>query len=308
MAGENCENSCGSANVGLSQCAYKIPPMAGFIYVRKFDGDGVQNGIDVTTVFSQASLNTAINDQDTNKRFYPIMKTNGMALNGITPTPAEPASITTDYGSVQYVVPRAVVNWESTAFYVNKAWTERVRKLLSCGEWTAFYVDLNGYIHGILSDDGDTLYGYDIEGFYATFNWATATTLTNGSLRFTESISNDPEKAYYFSNITANVLGAKGLVDVNGTLGTPGATTITVTLKSDTYNVAGAPFEGLLETDFDVIKNSDGTNISIDTVEETSPGVYLITTIGSTGLSAHIEITKLGYDFSSVANIDYTYA
>lgn len=305
---ENCENSCGSYNTGLSQCAYKIPPMGAFLFVRKYDNDGVQNGIDTTAPFTQVSLTALINEQDTSKRFYPISKPNGLALNGITPTPTDPANITTDSGVTVDVLPRGVVNWEFTAFYTNASWNEKVRRLISCGDWTVFYIDLNGYPHGILSDDGDTLYGYDIESFRAKFNWATATTLTNSLISFSESLSNNPLKSFYYSNVTANILASKGLVDVNGTLGTAGATTITVTLTSDTYEAEGSPFVGLVQADFDVIKNSDGTNITISSVVETSDGVYLITTTGSTGLSAHIEVAKNGYDFASVKAQNFTYA
>lgn len=306
---ENCENSCGHANVGLSQCAYKIPPMAGFLFVRKYNNDGDQNGIDTTTPFTQAELNTALNNPETSERFYPIMKTNGQALNGITLTPTDPPTVTTDTGSTLDVLPRGVINVQFTAFYTNPAWTEKVRKLISCGEWTVFYIDFNGYIHGILSEDGDTLYGYDIEGFRAVFNWGVASgTITNSLITFTQSLSNNPENAYYYSNVTANILGSKGLVDVNGVLGTPGATTITVTLTSNTYNALGAKFTGLVTADFEVIKTSDGTNITIASVAETADGVYLITTTGSTGLSAHIEITKTGFDFSQVADQTFTYA
>jgi hypothetical protein len=305
---ENCDNACGNFNVGLSQCAYKIPAMAGFMFVKKYGSGGTLNGIPTNATLTQSALDARINSADSDNRFYPVFKTNGYGLNGITPTVADPPTVATDFGGTIDVLPRGLTTWEFTAFYTNPAWNEGLRRLLSCGDWTAYRIDLNGYWHGILSEDGETLYGFDIESFRAKFNWPTATTLANSLISFSDSISNDPLNAYYFSNITANTLASKGLVDVTGTLATAGATTQTVTLVSNTYNAMGAEFEGLVMADFEVIKTSDGTNITIASVVETSSGVYLITTTGSTGLSAHIEITKAGYDFSSVSSQTFTYA
>lgn len=306
---ENCENSCGNFNTGLSQCAYKIPPIAGFIFIKKFNADGVRNGIDATAPLTEVIYTAKINEPDPADRWYPVFRTNGYAVNAITPTNTDPATFTTTYGTTIDLLPRGVVNWSFNALYTNPSWTEKVRRLISCGDWTAILVDLNNKPHGLVSDDGATIYGYDIESFRAVFEWGNASDTPPSSLiSFAQSITNDPLKAVYHSDVTANLSQGKGLVDVNGTLGTPGATTITVTLTSDTYESQGAPFVGLVTADFDVINNADGTNITIASVNETSDGVYLITTTGSTGLSAHIEIAKNGFDFANVENQNFTYA
>lgn len=304
-----CQDECGVANTGIEPCSYVPKAPAAVVFVKMRDDAGAKNSLPVGSVLDQAAWDLLINEADPSQRFYPMGS--GASADFFVQNVTEPTAVSGDFSAQYYPIDFAISTMEFRAMNASENYVADLSKALKCGLWGAYLVDYKGKVYGQISNDGTELYPKEIQNgtLIGTYNPPLGNQNVGfGLFKWTWSIANLASDARILTDVTANIIGTPGLVTVTGKLGTPGATTIQVTLKAKSSVAEGIPFAGLVAADFDVLKVSDDTAITISTVAETADGVYLITCTGSTGLAAYIVVTKAGYDFSSVSDLTFTFA
>lgn len=309
MALEKCSNTCGKANTGANACDYKEGYPAGFILMKITADDGTLNSIPADSTFEQADLDALINHADESKRMYPLMAPFGERLDVIVPTVSDPETITTDFGKIIRVTDNSITSWSFKIYYTNASYVAKINKAIKCGVWGVYRVDANGKIEGQESVDMETLYPLEIESFYAKFIPCFKGNPATAEVSFSYSLAANPIYRKWHIDVTANVLAANGLKNMFAKLiGTPTSTTVTLDVFIDSGVAGGSKAEGLVAADFDILKVSDDSAVTITGVVEIASGRYTITCSSSTGLLSYPVITKTGYDASDVSTVTFTFA
>lgn len=303
-----CLDECGIANTGIEPCSYIPKAPAAVVFVKIKADDGTLNSLTVGSTLDQTDWNALINQANPSKRFYPMGS--GTSADKFVQTVTEPTSVEGDFGALYYPVDMVKTNMEFRAMNAPENYVADLAKALKCGIWGAYLVDYNGKLYGQISDDGTKLYPKEIQkgtliGLYTP---PSISDVGFGLFKWTWSVSNLATNARIMTNITANIIGTEGLISVNGEIGTITSTTVRIKLIVKSNVAEGIPFEGLVTADFDILKVSDNTAITVSNAEEVAEGDYLVTCTSSTGLAAYIVVTKSGYDFSSVSDLTFTFA
>lgn len=286
---------CGVPNTGLPDCEVQEAPIVGFIFQKMIADDNTANGITIATELTDTVRDAFMNNADPSKRMYPFTQ----SIDFVTPTATEPTFTTGQFGAQYAANPRSSQSVEFTLVGASQNYIARLQKALACGVWGVYEIDLNGNIYGNISSDGTKLLPKEIAkgSFIALYNKTNmADNLPNrGIIRFVYSQANREEDARILTEVTSNMLAAKGLVDINGTFSAITSTGFTLDVATDSVTAVKVPFEGLVEADFAVKDSSDDSVITITGFNETEPGKYVLTHSAQTG-SFYVTITKAGFD------------
>ena len=182
-----------------------------------------------------------------------------------------------------------------------------------CQEVGAYMVDAGGnFVFSARKSDGLISFAYPVKIASGTFDSiyvkATETTVAGLMIKFqwdqTESDS-------YLRQVSASSLDwgptiLKGLVDVNPIVATPtNSTDVTITMTDD----YGDPVVGLVAGDMAIANLTTPGPVAIDTVTETSDGVYLIDYTSAAVAAAQeleLTVTRNGNDWSRVKDKTWT--
>lgn len=210
MAVCSCES--GIFNSGLPSCVGSFGKIVKLIFVAQTANDGTDNFIPCNTVVDAAYVTAKLNEADPSKRWYPSDD-----LVGVVQETAD--NVTEAIGGINYNVEAGASTFLGQ--FIGKASSNpqylQFLKSLECGTLMYFAVDVNGNLVGELI--GTALYGFRIQPntVSSKFIFGTDTTIAKNQVAFTLSPLVLQERISVLlknDGLTADLLGAKGLLDV----------------------------------------------------------------------------------------------
>ncbi len=302
----------GFGNTGFYEtCDSNFKVMRGAFIMNTTDDDGDFNLIPYGTEIDQAYLDARVNDPDPSTRWYPVMNVEEAAS-----TRADPTVYTAGSGAIEIVKqgPRDL------SFEIRNRGAEYLGqiKACSCESLSFFAVDAEGKLRGKILDKTNPesdLYPIKIQpnSFNSSLIVATEDNPEHLLVTWQYGLQEKDEllRVYPSGLVSADLLGAKGLIDVFLTV--TGVTTTGFTAKLSTLystNVGGVEkfnVSGLVTADFDLYNVTDAAPIVITSATESTPGTYVFV-IPTTPTSEIKRLTpdKLGFDFGQVVAKTFT--
>lgn len=311
-----CNESLG--NTGTTGCVPIFKVAKKLIFVPTYDNTGALNKLDLSTDFTAAELTALLNQTDTSKRWYP-----SALLENVTSERGEASYETAPSGRKAFVKQgtrtfKAEI-WEQSAVY--KMQLDKIK----CNEVSVYIIDVEGNIRGMVAETEDSnLYPIKIDrnSFNVDLMFGTDTTIEKLKMSFDfDQVEDDALlRMVSAADLTADLLEAEGLLDVEIEYGTISQTGVEFTL----YTLHGSKrnkvkVQGLVASDFYSAVNGGGTasklfnvtdnaSVSISALSETA-GVYTLT-FSSQTVADVIKVlpNKNGYDFTAVYTDTFTVA
>lgn len=289
-------------NTGVAGCKTVAKVTKGLILVPTYDSTGAKNFLDLTTPLTQSVLDGLVNQADPTKRWYPIQD-----LENVTSTRAESVFETAPSGKKAFIK-QGVRSLSMEVWNEGSAFKEQLDKV-RCKGASVFLIDSDGSIRGIGADN-NKLYPILIDKDSWNVNLIEATDSTISKVQITFDFDNNEDDAALrmvtAESITADLLGAKGLLDVVfvtiPTAGTVNDISFGLKLKQTFGNYGvDVPVKGLTIANFSVLNTTNSTLITLLSVTE-NLGNYVLTFVTPqvTGEYATVTVTKNGFDFTDV--------
>jgi len=282
--------------------------MRGMFIVPTYDSDGNLNKVVAGTLIDQTYLTARLNDVDTSKRWYPLM-----GVEAATSERADPTFFDNPSGAAEFVK-QGVRN---LSYELRKRGPEFLGQISACvcSEYSVFFVDLDGKLRGMITAVGVDSDFFPVKiqpaSFYPSLIQATEDNPEHLLVKFQYGLTERDEllRTYPDGLVTADLLSAKGLVDVYSTITNITATGFDVDLTTRYTNGNKAKVTGLVAGDFTLEDVTDNTSISISSVTESSvtPGLY--TVVHASTVTSKVKMltpTKTGYDFTAVEANTFT--
>lgn len=283
-----CACDSGGGNLGRPTCYSVFGAAKKLIFVEYFKEDGSVNGIDISTdlssgVLDQTFLDGKIGNLDTNLRWYVTPE-----LKNVVDERAD--DITEEFNDTSSIfIQEGARSFEGFTIKGDPVFVGNM-KLWRCQTSGVFAIDKDGNLEGAEVVDG-ILYPVRLQddSLSASYIKPTDTTGAKTSIKFVVSqLENDEDlRMILASNITADLTGAKGLVDVNAEAATGISTTGFTVQLFTTYGgmISKQAAEGLLTADFSgaEITPTPGT-VTITSVTESlvTPGEYVFVIVAET--------------------------
>jgi hypothetical protein len=288
---------CGVPNTGLDPCPVDSAPIKGLIFVKMIADDGTKNSIDVETVFDQDALDDLVNQSDSSKRFFPVMSGDLFAV-----TYTDPTATNGQFGALYYALKTSGKSLLFTVADASELNAESWQSGFGCGQWGVYAVDSLGQVYGYISTDGTELYPARIAtgSFIATFKQADFdTNLPNRvELKFAfDTIANKGINARIMTGITADVLGATGLQNVDFEYSDVSATGFTLKAYRQSATASKVPQTGLLQTNFTIKNKVTDVTVASTAFAEVADGEYDFTYASQTsGVKLYTALDRVGLD------------
>ena len=289
----------GLGNTGLPNCQ----PLMGVdtlpILVPTYDSTGVKNTVPDGTVVDQAYLDARLNDADASKRWYPLTK-----IENATSERADAITETSAGGTNARI--KSGVRTES--FEIWKQSPTLISKLeeAQCTDFSVFVVDNNGSLIGMCLDSSGDLFPVRIDKNTLDVKYTKATDTTVAkivlSYQWAEVEKDSDLSMIAEGEITADLLSAKGLLDINSTFSNVGQTSLEVKLETEYGSKSNKVKDsGLLAGDFTLFNVTDSLAVAIISSTETASGCYTLT-YASQDVAEVLQLTpsKAGRDYTSV--------
>ncbi len=287
----SCCNDGGVLNTGLTNKNYTVSDGLKLWYMQRRADDGTFNGIPQGTQITDAYLTSLIENPDPSKRLYPIgvfRQMEDQRGDAVTESFTDGSSDVTQQGI------RAVNGWlvGFPTSYIS------VLESMKCNQGGFFTTDECGNITGSIASDG-SLRPIQINpaSIYAPYDKKTDTTIAKIRFQFEFSQLEKDSKLRIYppslidSNVDVNEYeGLKTAFTLSGDLATTG---FIIVAYAENGQANGIPVEGWLEADFNVYNNTTEGAVVLDSVTETSPGIYTFDTT-TTPMSAGDSITVSG--------------
>ena len=290
------------ANTGTVSCPTVANVTKKVIFVPTFDNDGALNKLDLSVELSQAVLDALINESDASKRWYPTP-----LIENVVTERADSSFDEAPSGRKAFIK-QGTKNTTYEIWKEGGALQGQLEKI-RCSDVSVFIIDIDGGIRGTITDDNDGfLYPVKIDNDSFDVKMIDATDTTVAKLAVTydydQTESDSSLRMISSGDITADLLGANGLLDISSTI-IGVITTSTVTVKLTTiFGSAGNLItdKGLIDTDFALAELSPTPGVVvISTVVENPDGTYLITFATATsGDVLELTPTKAGRDYTQV--------
>lgn len=298
----NCE--CGTVtlgNTGASACRPVAKTTTKIIYTSTYGSDGTLNKIASGQSVDAAYVTSKLNEANVLNRWLPSYD----ELNAVTNVRAETTFATKEDGSktrlFQGIKAFTAEEWSMSSVYYGEV------KALSCGQMSAYLVDVDGQLRGIKHDTTGDVYPIKISkgSFDPNYLDPTASETEKVIHSFDWSKSEkDEDLRVITSAADVDLTDIKGLApieSVNSAITTAG---FTVALTS----IYGAVLSGLVLGDFaaNELTPNPGAVAITSAVETGTTGVYTIvfTTPATAADTIELVVTKEGFEFSAVqANI-----
>tara|TARA_B100001287_G_C22686610_1_gene534237 strand:+ start:13914 stop:14831 length:918 start_codon:yes stop_codon:yes gene_type:complete len=292
--------SCNSTlqNLGSPDCPSVMQIARKFIFVPKYNAQGKENMLKADQLNKQTILEL-INANDSLSRYYPTA-----TVENTEDTRAEP--ITQEFNSGKIITVREGARTNTSIVPLGSTQELGHYKSFGCSEFGAYVLDAGGnfiYYKKKGADGEDYLCPIQIdnETFYCMLMKATDAEVQMLSLTWQWKLTQKDENLRFVPadslDFTSDDLN--GLFDVTGTYSGLANNDTQFSLSLETTDF-GTPVTELVQADFKVF--IDGVNGTISSIQETTPGTYLITMSAPllTGNKVNTGIQKEGFDFSSV--------
>lgn len=295
-------DSAGIGNTGVAPCIPKFGVTKMLIFQPLYASDGTKNYLDRTVTMDATYINGLINNADRSKAIYPV----GYDIKNVAKSKSESTKQTYDDGSI-YPISAGV--YAFTAIYPEAGPVfASILNSVHCTEVGIYEVNAGGSVRGYNdAENGDKIYPSPLSKatIEAIWNDQSDTVLENTVLNF----QFDPNfRAEYLEIIPSsefvgiNMLGLRGLIDVNSTNVSCIAgvsTTIWVVKLRTKYNT---PMKGLLVGDFAAYNTTDSASKTISSSVESPSGTYTLTisTLETVTDKLRLTPTKTGFDYTAV--------
>ena len=277
-----CECNSSLGNLGTPGCQPLAKVAKLEFFVPTYDASGALNKLDLSVPFTQAILDGLLNNADPQSRWYPTS-----IIEAVTSERSESIFDEAPSGNKDFV--KQGVRSESYEIRNQAGAYKTELDKARCFEVSKFVVDIDKSLTGMIiptvnaTDDG-FLYPIKIDNssFDVNMNMATDTTVAKLVISYDYAQSEDDAnlRTIAGADITADLLGSKGLIDVYATYSAISAAGMTVQLNfsygSQNNLIADS---GLLLADFTLNELSP------------TPGAVTITSVTETGVGTGI------YDF-----------
>ncbi len=302
----SCNETLG--NTGQASCQNIAKVTKKIFVVPLYANDGTRNGYTVATPLTQNVLDALINQADASKRWYPLPE-----LETVTNTRADSTFETAPSGKKAFIK-QGIRNfsgeiWNESSLY--KAQLDKLR----CAGAGVYIIDAEGSLRGMVTTSSEaTLYPIEIDKASWDVRLIEATDTTIGKLMLSFDWEQNEDDALLrmisSSSIDADLLGAKGLLDIIGAdLGT-GQTSLIIKLTNKiSGNLADADFcSGLVAGDFALYNDTDAAAVTVLTaVENPTTKSYTLTYASQTVADLMtLTVTKAGKDFTQVSTLVLT--
>lgn len=305
-----CECNESFGNTGKAGCLPLFRKISGVFLVPTYDSTGALNSITVSTTIDDAFLTARLNDTDASKRWRPIMD-----LKNVTSDRPDPTYETAPDNSKAFVQ-------DGVRTVTAEVWNQgpefkQVLDAAVCVPMSIYVIDKDGNLRGIVDADSETLL-FPIKTDQNSWNtkliMATDTTIEKLLMTFDWAQSEDDAllRMIAASDMTADLLGARGLLTMNLTVGAITTTTVALTITTDYGSLKSKIGDsGLVVADFvstvggatgKLRNNTDSADITISSVTETAGGNFaLVFTPAQTSADVlAIKIVKNGRDYSGI--------
>lgn len=277
-----CECNSSLGNLGVPGCQPLAKVAKKEFFVPTYDASGALNKLDLSVPFTQAILDGLLNNVDPQSRWYPTP-----IIENVTSERGESVFDEAPSGNKDFV--KQGVRSESYEIRNQAGAYKTELDKARCFEVSKYVVDVDGSLTGMIiptvnaTDDG-FLYPIkmDNSSFDVNMNLATDTTVAKLVVSYDYKQSEDDAnlRTIAGADITADLLGAKGLIDVYATYSAITDSTMTVQLNFS-YGSQNALIadSGLLLADFTLVELTP------------TPGAVTISSVTETGVATGI------YDF-----------
>lgn len=293
---------------GQGNCVIQFYTTHNYILMPTYKEDGTKNFIDISTPATVGATILTLTGASTPmlERLYPLPFAENVAREKTETQFETPPS-----GNMYRVQDGLRSNVMD--FFADKASISFMRELkeFGCTAMSYFPVDINGTLEGYM-DDTDPAKFYPLPMMRSSFDqiymYATDTTVQKTQLRFNLQRNFDETQIYY---ITANDLGYSatelvGLIPASIAVSSITSTGATFTVTENGMNaLSQKPIEGLLNADFDVINQTDGSTVVLTGLTEGAPGVYAATYTAIVGAHTFsVAANAPGYDAATTTYAD----
>jgi len=294
----NCE--CGTTtlgNTGASACRPVAKTTTKIIYTSTYGSDGTLNKIATGTTVDAAYVTGKLDESNVLNRWLPSYD----ELNAVTNVRTETTFATKEDGSktrlFQGIKAFTAEEWSMSSIYYAEI------KGLTCGQVSAYLVDVDGQLRGIKHDATGDVYPIKIAkgSFDPTYLDPTAADTEKIVHSFDWSKSEkDEDLRIITSDNDVDLTAITGLIPIesaNSAISTAG---FTVALTS----IYGTALSGLVVGDFaaNELTPTPGSVAITSAAETGTTGVYSIifTAPATTADVIELVVTKSGYEFSAV--------
>lgn len=292
-----CECNIALSNTGVGCMPIQDTTVKLFL-VPTFANDGTKNGVPISQIIDDTYLIERLNDADKSKRWYPTLP-----LKQVTDEREDPE--TEDIDGMSYITDEGVRNFTGFTISADPVYQGKLDSG-KCGELSAFVIDKSGRLVGEISDDGSTLYPIPIERgtFYTKLIKTQQGVIQKVQISFAWSeLASD--KKLRLMTATADLVNARGLLDINATISGE-STTGFVAALTYSYGYANAVQKaiGLLLADFELYNVTTGAPVVITSVTEDPVGTYTFVIPAQTSSDVlRLTDTKNGIELIATVNI-----
>lgn len=293
---------------GIGNCVIQFFTTHNYLLMPIYKEDGTKNYIDISNPATLGATVLALTSASTPmlERLYPLPFAENVAREKTETTFDTPPS-----GNMYRA--QEGLRQNVMEFYAQNASFAFARELkeFGCTKMGYFSADINGTLEGYLDDNDPTKF-YPLPMMQGSFDqmymYATDTTVQRLKVQFNLQRSFEETNIYY---ITANDLGYPatdlvGLIPASVVVSSITSTgaTFTVTEKGNNA-IDKKPIEGLLNADFDVINQTDGSTVILTGLTEGAPGVYAATYAAIVGAHTfEVSANAPGYDAAKAEYAD----
>ena len=294
-----CNCDAGLGNLGLPSCIDKYGIVRKYIAVPLKDSTGALNSIDPSTQITPAILTANLNNTDTSKRWYVTPE-----IKNFSSEREDPEFEAFDDGSSEQL--RQGVRGVSGLF--KNADTTFLGKLEAsgCVDFGVYFISDSGAIMGKYNSTDGFLYPVTVQNFYAKWQPKTDTQVEKTMFSFQYgTLERDCDLRFISkSDMTADLLNASGLIDVESVVNVTAAGAATVTLSASYGSIANKiKHTGVVVGDLSLFNVTQGAVVAGAAISETSDGVYALTWTAATAADVlRLTISKEGFDYATVTS------
>lgn len=315
MANEICLCNNGIGNTGLPLCEQLQKVIKKVIFTQLASNAGVLNYIDPSITLNSAWVTALLNNSDKSKRIFPTPE-----IKNIETPKADPVFEKYNDDSSNFVREsvRKFQGLLPSTPPLYKAKLETVR----CNNNTGVYlIDIDGNWIGLKNGTDGFLYPIPInaQSVIGKSIWGDDKSTTSIMLEFEFPAYMQDADIRMISGAAFpdfSPLSISGLLDANIAFSAIGAGTVTATITTPSPAMdAPIAVQGLLSANFisattstasKIRDTTSSADVSITTVTETSPGIYLFTYTLAAAKVVKVFATLPGFDFANLKNVTYT--
>lgn len=290
-----CQCNKGLSNTGTPKCQPLASVSKRQFLVPLVADDNTFNEIDCATdTIDQAFIDGKINETDPSKRWYPLP-----CHENVTPARAESIFQSFDSGR-RRKLRDGIRNFSSLYLDQGSQYKDKLDSV-PCVKVGIFDIDINGSITGDRRTEGKLRpipmeeKTFDAQLVFPDNSNSAAVAV---SYDWSDTITDADLGIIRADEITADLIGANGLLDVNGEEVSTGQTSLVIDLTLDFGSVCDPePVKGLVDTDFELFNETDTAVVAILTSTEDPSGRYTITyAFQDVSDVLELRITAVGYD------------